>query len=290
MGLEELLDKYGVPKPADFQERLDIVVAGLRGDPSYKTKLDHFSSQSGGADPGMEVLRGFPSIPIKMKPVSEDWLGPRLRWILDTSTSQYSRVMLESLFMIVFILGYVESVPVIGSIISVSLDLILMGGKMVTKTLQSILPVAIGAIPLPYTFFLGFGLSALLGMIMWPILGIISFSRKDFASSMDSFLRVVPPPMGPMIADLFLEGNRTVARMDEKRQKLVGDISSALTTISDSLSTAASKFQTGFQTFSSAVKTAPLPAPPAKQLNGGRRKSSKKWRLHRRTRRRSAKH
>jgi hypothetical protein len=74
-------------------------------------------------------------------------------------------------------------------------------------------------------------MAAIYGAMVWPIIAMVSFSRQEFTVAMESFLRVIPPPAGDMIADLFMESNRFVAKMEAKRQKVANDIIKAIATI-----------------------------------------------------------
>ena len=289
MGLKDVLQKHNIPLPPDFDERLDIVVSGLKRSPGYKQKLEAFKNQKGGNDP-VSLING---IPIKVNPVREDWLGPTLRWFLTVSTSPFSRSLLEALFMVIFFLSYLESVPVFGSILSAGLDLFLAGGKMLTKTIQSALPPMIGMIPLPYASLAGIMMAAVFGYIVWPMIAIVSLSRQDFSSAIESFIRIIPPPFGDMLANVFLEGNRTIARLDEKRKKLADDISNAMELLSDTMTDASSGMKDGIKSLADQTRAAAtLPAPPAMSVGdlnrrGGRSNKKKRWQT-RRTRRRSA--
>ena len=257
MGLRDALERHNVPIPADFDERLDIIVSGLKRKPDYKKKLEAFKKHKGGADPVAPPLKRDP----------EDWLGPRMRWFLVAVTSPYGRTILEGLFMVVFFLSYLESIPVFGSILSAGLDLVLAGGKILVKSVQNALPPAIGMIPLPYASLAGIILAAVFGMIVWPIIAIISFSRQDFVSAIESYIRVIPPPIGDILANNFLEVNRTVARLDEKRIKVGNDISRALTQLSVMFESVSGEMQKGFAKLSENVKAVaskvPTPAMPA---------------------------
>jgi hypothetical protein len=239
MGLRDTLTKHKVPIPGDFDERLDIIVAGLKRRSNYKHKLDEFKKHRGGAEE--------PPVAPPLTPDTEDYLGPRLRWFLSAMTTPYARTMLQGVFLVVFFLSYLEKIPVFGSILSASLDVILAGGKTLVKTVQSLLPATIGMIPLPYTAMVGITMAALLGFIVWPIFAIISLSRQDFVAAIESYIRIIPPPIGEMLANTFLEGNRAVAKIDEKRIKLGNDISNGLSKISELASTASTSMKEGFQ-------------------------------------------
>jgi len=217
MGLKDVLERNKVPLPPDFEERMEIVVAALRRSPSYEAKMKAFKrkqKQSGGQS-------------------SEDWLGPQLVNFMDVITSPGARDVLRGLFGVIFFVSYLEKIPVFGNILSAALDLMIMGGKMLTKTIQKNLPPLIGLIPLPFASLIGIMMAALFGFIMWPIIAIVSLSRQDFTAAVESFIRVIPPPFGDTIADLFLEGNRTVARLNQKRIALANDIATAFETISN---------------------------------------------------------
>jgi hypothetical protein len=280
-GLLELLKRHKVPIPDDYEERVDAVVACLRKSPDCKKKLDAFRQQKGGAltpeeqaladarakasappplEPWNDSKGKYPStskfVPPRFFPDNNDYLGPRLKWLLKASASPYAPAMFEALFMVLFFLSYLEKIPVFGSILSVSLDLILAGGKVLLKTVQSILPTTFGLIPLPYSYMFGFGLSALLGLFLWPVFAIVSTSRQDFVSAIESWIRIVPPPIGDILANNFIELNRMVGRIDAKRVKLGNDISSALTTLSDFASQASQSAKEGLLSLSAQVKDA----------------------------------
>ena len=257
MGLKDILLRHNVPLPDDFDKRLDIVIAGLKHKLSFKKKLRDYAKQNGGFDlktpkmpsmPSMPSLPSMPSMPSMPKPEEpedpnapkpppivrdqEDYLGPRLRWFLTAVTSPYGRTILQGVFMVVFFLSYLEKIPVFGSILSSGLDVILAGGKVLTKTIQNALPTMIGLVPLPYMSIVGLAVASIFGFIVWPIVAMVSFSRQDFVSSIESFIRVIPPPIGDIIANNFLEANRTIARLDEKRIKLGNDIATVFEQIS----------------------------------------------------------
>jgi hypothetical protein len=269
MGLRDTLEKHKIPIPEDFDERLDIIVSGLKRKSSYKQKLEKFKKHRptsgphgsrGGAEP--------PPVAPPITPDSEDYLGPRLRWFLTAVTSPYARTMLQGIFMVVFFVSYLEKIPIFGSILSASLDVILAGGKTLVKSVQSILPAAIGVIPLPYASMVGIAMAALFGFTVWPIFAIISLSRQDFVAAIESYIRMIPPPIGDMLANTFLEGNRAVAKIDEKRIKLGNDISNGLNKISELANTVSSSMKEGFDTL--AKQTVEAAAKGSEMMNKAR--------------------
>jgi hypothetical protein len=300
MGLKDILKKHNIPIPEDFDERLEIIVSGLKKKSNFHSKLSAFKKHRptsgphehrGGADPEPPALTAD----------SEDYLGPRLRWFLEAMTSPYARTLMEGVFMVVFFISYLEKMPIFGNILAASLDVILAGGKMLTKSVQSILPAMIGVIPLPYSSMAGIALAALFGFIVWPIIALVSLSRKDFGAAVESFIRIIPPPIGDMIANTFLEGNRAVAKIDEKRIKLGNDISNALRMISETFTSLSSTMKEGVSNLAeqtrqaaqqiSEVPTVPTmpklptvptmpPMPPMPTSTGGfhRRSRRKAWR------------
>jgi hypothetical protein len=308
MGLKDILKQHNIPIPNDFDERLDVIISGLKKKPDFHDKLRKFKQKRGGAEPE--------AVAPPIVPDSEDYLGPRLRWFLKAVTSPYARTILEGIFLVVFFLSYLERVPIFGSILSAALDVILAGGKIMVKSVQSILPAAIGVIPLPYMSMVGISMAALFGFTVWPIFAIVSLSRQDFMAATESYIRMIPPPIGDMLANTFLEGNRAVAKIDEKRIKLGNDISNGLNQISQLATTVSSTMKDGFASLAEqtraaasampAMPTAPgmpkMPAMPAMPIapkmpampvapvsTGGfhRRTRRKAWRT-RRTRTRSA--
>ena len=271
MGLRDTLEKHKIPIPEDFDERLDIIVSGLKRKSNYKEKIEKFKKHRPTSGPhgtrgGAEPEPVAPPI----IPDTEDYLGPRLRWFLSAMTSPYARTMLQGIFMVVFFVSYLEKIPVFGSILSASLDVILAGGKIMVKSVQSLLPAAIGVIPLPYASMVGIAMASLFGLIVWPIFAIISLSRQDFVAAIESYIRIIPPPIGDTIANTFLEGNRAVAKIDEKRIKLGNDISAGLSQISELANSASTTMKEGFATLakqtreaaSTSIATPPMPKIP----------------------------
>jgi hypothetical protein len=257
MGLKDILKQHNIPIPNDFDERLDVIISGLKKKPDFHDKLRKFKQKRGGAEPE--------AVAPPIVPDSEDYLGPRLRWFLKAVTSPYARTMLEGIFLVVFFLSYLERIPIFGSILSAALDVILAGGKIMVKSVQSILPAAIGVIPLPYMSMVGISMAALFGFTVWPIFAIVSLSRQDFMAATESYIRMIPPPIGDMLANTFLEGNRAVAKIDEKRIKLGNDISNGLNQISQLATTVSSTMKDGFASLAEQTRAAAsaMPAMPA---------------------------
>jgi hypothetical protein len=273
MGLKDSLQRHNIPLPSDFDERMDLLVAALRKSSTYNDKLAAFKRKRGGAEGEVS---------------STDWLGPSLNSFVDNVTTPEARVAWSGLFGVVFFAKYLESIPAFGSVVSVVLEMILMGGKMLTKTVQKALPPLIGLLPIPYASMFGLVLAAIFGMLMWPIIGLVSLSRADFTAAIEAYIRSIPPPIGDTIADLFLEGNRTVASLNAKRVKLVNDLSAAFNTLAEGFSSVSSDVQKGFSTMSDTVKKQgiPIKVVPGSVPVGGIRLSrrvrrTKKWRTHR---------
>lgn len=273
MALKEVLEANKVPLPPDFDERFNLVMMGLRKDPKFDEELQKFKEQTGGiklskmsdkfksginsvkdgiqsrvssvTDNIAATSNASMSFAPPMELDSEDWMGPRIRWFLGAITSPYARVMLRSLFMVIFFVSYLEAIPVFGNILSVGLDVMITGGKIITKSVQKQIPFVMGLIPLPYASLIGLMMAAIYGAMVWPMIAMVSFSRQEFTVAMESFLRVIPPPAGDIIADLFLESNRFVAKMGLKRQKLAGNIITAIGTIANLIEDVSTRIDNG---------------------------------------------
>jgi hypothetical protein len=255
MGLLEVLDRHGVKyDKQEATERLDLLIKGLRRDPAFAKELAEFKKkpQRGGAD----------EIPIPVKMTPGDFLGSEARWFVEAMGSPYAQVVVRVLFTFLFFLSYLENIPVVGSVLSAVLDVMLASGRILVKTVQKALPPVIGLIPLPYTSMLGIIIASVFGMLVWPVLAIVSFSRQDFTSAIESFIRVVPPPLGDALADAFLDANRTVYKLNEKRQKLSDDIVAGLQTIMGLGKTVGSQVSEGAKTLTTQMQNLP-PTPTA---------------------------
>ena len=235
MGLKDLLESRNIPLPSDFDDRLHVVMLGLRKDPQFKSELASFKAKTRGGAYGMP--KGI-ELPNKD---SEDWLGPNVISFLDLVTSPEARGMLKALFMVIFFVTYLEAVPVVGSILSTALDIMTAGMKAMIKAVQTTLPPAFGLLPIPYASMVGIIMASIFGAIVWPIVAMVAFTRMDFASAIEAYIRVVPPPFGNILADNFLEVNRMLARIDTKRKKVAYDITTALLTIADVIESVSSQ-------------------------------------------------
>ena len=267
MGLKDVLEANKIPLPADFDERFNLVILGLRRDPKFNTELEKFKNKQDGGLKIPAFAKGLKanipatanasaSLAPPMSLDSEDWMGPRIKWFLDTITSPYVRVMLRGLFIVIFFVSYLEAIPVFGNILSVALDIMVTGGKIITKSVQKQIPFIMGLIPIPYASLIGLIMAAIYGAMVWPMIAMVAFSRQDFTSAIESFLRAIPPPAGDMIADLFLEGNRFVAKMEAKRQKLAYSIASAINTVATVIEDISNRLNSGLSNASAQVTRA----------------------------------
>jgi hypothetical protein len=267
MGLRDILKQYKLDSPTT-NERIDLLINALKKKPGYEEKLRAYGKQSGGGD-------------------SNDFIGPQLTAFVESAQNdpEQFRAILGSLFSLVFVMNRIEHIPAIGSILGASLDIMLMGGKMLTKTVQSVLPPMVGLLPIPYASTAGLVMAAVFGMIAWPIISLISLSRQDFAAATEAYARAIPPPFGEILANTFVEGNRAVAKVNEKRIKLGEDLSNAFTMISEASGTLVQGAKDDLQKLSAETKAAATAPPP----QGGfhRRTKRKSWRT-RRMRTRSA--
>ena len=267
----------------ETKNRIDAFLSALDGKFEKLNKFKN-STKKGGAD----------NIPIPIKNDPNDYLGPRLRWFVEVIGSPYAQSVVRVLFMVLFFVSYLESTPAFGSILGASLDVLVAGGKALTKTIQTNLPPLVGLIPLPFMGLVGMAMAAAFGFVVWPIIAIVSFSRQDFAAAIESFIRIIIPPWGNTLADLFMEGNRMVAKIDMRRQKLAEDISTVLKSLSDKGSMVSSQVKEGANKLAEKVQEVgqnvpvPLPNIPSRAATGGRRKrfSSKpkninKWKTRR---------
>lgn len=272
------LKRHNIPyDEIEYDLRVDLLVDGLRNKPGWETRLKAFGSQKGGA--------GFSDIPIPLKPDNTDFLGPRLRWVVDAMGSPYAQGVVRIIFMVLFFTSYLESIPLFGSILGAVLDIMVSGGKALIKAVQKIIPVVFGIIPLPFMSLIGLGMASVFGMLVWPLIGILSFTRQDFAAAIESFIRVIPPPIGDTLADVFMEANRAVARIDQKRIKISEDIAKGIELISGMTSGMSGKIKEGASSLASATRAAgtglkekispTTPAPPAETPPGGQRLSRK---------------
>lgn len=255
MGLKEILVKHNIPLPDDFDDRMDIVVSGLKRKPDYKSKLEKFRKQKGGS-------------------TQKDWLGPNLNTVIDGLTTPAARGVLQSLFMVVFFVKYLESIPVFGSILGATLDVVIMASKMFVMNVQKALPPLMGLLPIPYAAMAGISMSAIFGMLLWPILALVSFSRTEFSDAIDSYLRIIPPPFGDGIADTFRKANETVYNLNDKRQKVGEDIADAFKIISEAVQDTSSQMKDGFTTLSEKTREVAQQVPQVPQVpkTGGKKK------------------
>jgi hypothetical protein len=250
VALFDVLDRHGVQyDKEEANKRYEILIKGLRRDPTFEAELKAYKQQSGGAE-------DKDAIPIPVRPSHDDFLGPQMRWVVEAMGSPYAQAVVRVLFTVLFFVSYLEKLPVFGGILSAVLDVMLAGGRILIKTVQKALPALFGIIPLPFMSLVGISLAAVFGMLLWPIVAIISFSRQEFTTAIEAFIRIVPPPLGDAIADAFLDANRTVYRLNEKRKKIVEDITAGLQAIVNTGKSVGSQAAQGAQTLMNRTKEA----------------------------------
>ena len=249
--------------PEETRVRADIFLDALRGKPGALKRLREFgrSKQAGGAA-GFPKL-DLPAVPITVERTPGDYLGTEARWFIKAAGSPYLQALVRISFAVIFFLSYVEAIPIAGSLISASLDIALSGGRVLIKQLQGLVPTLVGLIPLPYMNLVGIGLVSIIGMILWPLLAMVSFSRQDFASAIESMIRVIPAPIGTALADTFLDANRTISKLDTKRRKVLEDLMGGLEAIKAYGPPAAETTKKGVQTFIRAVREVQEEVPTA---------------------------
>jgi hypothetical protein len=232
-----------------------LVVDALRGKPGALNRIRAFgqTKQSGGAA----------AIPIAVPKAPGDFIGEQGRWFIKAAGSPYLQALVRMSFTVIFFLSYIESIPIAGSLVSATLDIALSGGRILIKQLQTIVPTLVGLIPLPFMNLVGIGMVSIVGMILWPLLAIISFSRQDFASAIESFIRVIPPPIGTGLADAFLDANRTVSKLDNNRQKVLADLVAGLGALQQYGPVAADQTKKGAQKLLAAVREVQQEIPTA---------------------------
>lgn len=219
------LEQHGVPVTDDTRTRMELFVSRMKNEPGSKERLEKYAAeapQAGGA-----------SIPIPVLPSKDDFIGPEIRWVVDVMGSPYMVVFVKMLLTVLFFVSYLEKIPVFGGILSAVLDLTITGGRVLIKMIQRFLPPAIGLIPLPFMGLVGMATAGVFGILIWPVIAIISFSRQEFTTAIEAMFRAVPPPLGDTIGDAFLDINRTAYRMNEKRKQLVDDIVAGLRLVMD---------------------------------------------------------
>lgn len=243
-GLLRLLQKYNIEHdPEDIREKFSILIKTLRGQ-RKQSGGNALASRATTALGGLRLPDKPPSLsglvakaagteipPVTIQKTPGDFLGNAARWWVKAAESPYLSSLVRLTFFVMFFLSFLESTPLIGSIVSVALDVALAVGKMVIKSLQKAIPSLLGLIPLPYTQLMGVMLVTVVGLFLWPILAMISFGRQDFTSAIDSMLRVIPIPIGDALADAFLELNHMTDRVSTKKDKFVDDVWSGLQTI-----------------------------------------------------------
>jgi len=271
MALLDVLDRHGVEyNRPEAEARLELLLKGLRREPGFKKELATFNKQKGGDEPPkFNMPKLNLSNPLK-RSGQQDFLGPEMRWFIDTIESnkidealQKGRAVTRILFTVLFFISYLEAFPKIGNIISAVLDVVLAGGRILIKIVQKTIPPIFGLIPLPFMSMIGLTISAVFGMLLWPVIAIISFSRQEFTIAIESFLRAVPPPIGDSIADAFLDANRTVYRLNEKRKKITDDIVKGLKTVMGFGEKVGSTINTGANVLMKLLpKSLPIPTIP----------------------------
>jgi len=112
-------------------------------------------------------------------------------------------VALQRFPQIVFVLRAVEDIPEFGELFGFAADVTTTGASVATDGFQAMM----GNVP-----FIGPGINALVGLFVWPILAVISLSRKQFSQSIEEFLKAIPLGLGQAMSRAFSKTDKLAGK------------------------------------------------------------------------------
>lgn len=173
-------------------------------------------------DDDLTCLPGF-------KGDTNDFLGPWMRWFVNTVTSPNASVAkfgVRILMIVIFFVSYLENLPMVGGLLGAALDLTVGASKAATKLIQTGIVTLFGIIP--FGGLIGFMLATFFGWFAWTLISVISFSRQEFGESLSAIIHTAPYPMGNILGDTFDAGNQSLGKVQKNAGKIWGNIKDVL--------------------------------------------------------------
>jgi hypothetical protein len=210
---------------------------------------------------------------------------------------------------VVFLLNYIEKLPMFGSIVGAALDMTAATLPITAVNIQTSVPLLFSLIPLPYMNFVGMAVGWFFSAMLLFVAIMIGVSRMQFGAAIEASAGLIPV-VGTSAMNFVRTSNTTLGKLNQKRQKVVADflevvdvlkqtsqsvgrgLSDTLDNVaSEAKAAASSTAKSALQTVVSEVKTAsatPAPAPAPASVGGKKKRFSrkkpmiKKWKTTRR--------
>jgi hypothetical protein len=171
-------------------------------------------------------------------PNINDLLSPTISSALDALLGIFIpevRTPIKFVLGFVFILSFIEKLPLVGPLLSAALDVASAILPTAAVALQSIVPGIFGLIPLPYASMVGLYLGWLFSAILLYFTMLIGISRKQFGDSVVAIAGMVPL-FGPTLMTTVKNANVTAAKLNQNRIKIVNSFSEVITAVTSALS------------------------------------------------------
>ena len=206
------------------------------------------------------------------------------------------RIPVRTVLSMVFLLNYIEKLPMFGSLVGAALDITAAALPVTAVNIQTAVPALVGLIPLPYMNFVGMGLGWFFSATLLFLAITIGISRMQFGAAIEASAGLIPV-FGAAAMNFVRTSNMTMGRMNARRQKVVAEFLEVVETIKtvatelsedakNTLNEVAGEAVRAVENFrqpvpASAPAQAPAPVGGKKRLSS-RRRVIKKWKTTRR--------
>ena len=129
----------------------------------------------------------------------------------------------------VFFLKSAESIPGFGSLLGATMDVSTTGASVATDGFQSMAAQVPGVGP---------AVNVVVGIVVWPVLAMISLSRREFSQAIEEFLKVIPLGLGKAMSNAFAKSDRLASKVEGRWDEIVEQIRVAYARAKDSIRSA----------------------------------------------------
>ena len=131
----------------------------------------------------------------------------------------------------VFILSYVESLPIFGQLVAAALDMTAAVLPIIAVNFQNFTPLVVGLIPIPYANLVGVAIGYVFSAFFLWMAILMGISRQQFGSAVEATAGLIPV-IGPTAMNWVAKANFTAAKLNQRRKKVMESVSETLQLVS----------------------------------------------------------
>ena len=159
-----------------------------------------------------------------------DFISPATSSAIDGLLSIFIpevRLPIKTALGFVFILSYVESLPIFGQLVAAAFDMTAAVLPIIAVNFQNFTPLVVGLIPVPYANLIGVAIGYVFSAFFLWMAILMGISRQQFGSAVEATAGLIPV-VGPTAMNWVAKANFTAAKLNQRRKKVMESVSQTL--------------------------------------------------------------